>query len=211
MNLLKRHPYITQIDDPNRSEFNLGVFKENLRKIQEGYHIGIAERGNPHKRSAKRISILVSEAYLTLGGSIHWVQDLEAEVYKLCKECQLDCDPLEMESADRSYLCKYKKSNLYGRKIAATKFDNHKIRTESFSREDMPLARAVIHLFVYNYYIMEDRKNGTTYYPGKGIVRTARDKQSKSLPIEERKRIALCKPNQNREGLSSRKIHGVGK
>ena len=198
------------------SLFNFKVFKENLSKAQEDYHIRVTEGYNPLKRSPKRITILVSEAYLTSGGSVFWVQDLEAEVYKLCKEYHLDCDPLEMESVDRSYICrkkdgKGKPHRDYGKKFCATHFDNHLINETNISKEDIPLARAVIHFFTYHYYKREDEKNGTTYYPGKGIVRTAGDKQSKSLPIKERKRITLCKPNKDRTCLSSETIHEVDK
>ena len=201
----------TRIDDPNHLRLDVEVFKEKLSKAQRDYNIRIAEGYNPNSRSARRITILISNAHLTSNGSVFWVQDLESEVFKLCKEYYLDCDQLEMESVDRSYICKDKKSNLYGRKIAATKFDNHKIRTENFSGEDIPLARAIVHYFTYHYYKKEDEKNGTTYYPGKGVVRTAGNKQSKSLPVKEREGITLCDPNQKRAGLSSRKIHGLGK
>jgi len=155
---------------------------------------------------------LVSEAYLTSGGSIHWVQDLEAELFKLCKKYYLDCDPLEMEATDRSYTCINKKSNLYGRKIKQTQFDAHMICTRNILKveQDMPLATAIIHHFVYHYY-KGGNDNGTRYYPGKGIVEVFGNHQSNPSPTKERKRAALCKPKQNRTGLSGRKIHGVDK
>ena len=199
-----------EFEDINCAALDVEVFKEKLSKAQRVYNIRIAEGYNPNKRSPKRITILVSEAYLTSGGSIHWVQDLEAEVYKLCKEYYLDCDELEMESVDRSYICRDEKSKLYGRKIAATKFDNHLINKTNISKEDIPLARAVIH-FLKNIFKKEDEKDGNTYYPGKGVVRTSGNKQSKSLSIKKRERITLCKPNSNRKSLSSQKIHTVGK
>lgn len=197
--------------NPNYSGFKGELFKEKLSIAQIDYNIRVTEGYNPHKRSTKRITILVSEAYLTSGGSIHWVQDLEAEVYKLCKEYYLDCDPLEMESVDRSYICINEKSKLYGKKIKATQFDNHMICTKNFSGEDIPLARAIVHYFTYHYYKKEDSRNGTRYYLGKGVIRISGNKQSSSLPIEKRKRITLCRPNQNRKNLSSRKIHGMDK
>jgi len=201
----------TIIDDPNLSELKLEVFKEKLSKAQEDYHIRVAEGYWPHKRAAKRVTILVSEAYLVSGGSIHLVQDLEFEVYKLCKEYCLDCDELEMEAADRSYICKDKKSKLYGRKVIATQFDNHMIGTKNVSRQDVTLARAIVHYFTYHYYKKEDERNATSYYPGKGIVEVFGNHQSNPSPTKERKRAALCKPKQNRTGLSGRKIHGVDK
>jgi len=50
------------------------VFKKKLSKAQKDYTIRVAEGYTPHKRSPKRITILVSEAYLASGGSIHWVK-----------------------------------------------------------------------------------------------------------------------------------------
>jgi hypothetical protein len=201
----------TIIDDLNYPRFKLELFKEKLNAAQEDYNIGVTEGGNPHKRSAKRITILVSEAYLTSDGSTHWVQDLEFEVYRLCKEYYLDCDPLEMEATDRSYVCRDKKSKLHGKKTAATQFDNHMIGTKNFSRQDVALARAIVHYFAHNFYKKEDKINGVTYHPGKGAVRVFRNQQSNPSPTKERKRAALRKPNQNRTGLSGRKIHGVDK
>lgn len=195
-----------EIDDPNHSQFNLGLLKEKLSEAQSDYNIRIAEGYNPNKRSAKRITIIVSTAYLTSGGSIHHVQDLESEIYKLCKEYHLDCDPLEMESEDRSYKCKKT-----GKTYKATHFDNHMVCPRNFSRDDIPLARAIIHYFTYHYYRKEDMKNGTRYYPGKGVVRISGYKQSNSLPIEERKKFTVCKPKSYTKNLFSRKIYGMGK
>ena len=197
----------------------LEIFKKKLSQAQRDYNIRVAEGYNPHKRSAKRITILVSEAYLVAdrtAGSIHWVQDLEAEVFKLSKEHRLDCDELEMEHEDRSYTCrkkdkKGKPHRDYGKKFYATQFDNHLINETNFSKEDIPLARAIVHYFAYHYYKKEDARNGTRYYPGRGVVGVSENKQSNSLPIKKREGIALCKPNQNRASISSRKIHGVGK
>ena len=205
----------SRIGVPNHSRFNFDSFKERLTKAQSDYNIRVAEGYNPHKRSAKRIAIFVSEAYLTSGGSIHWVQDLEAEVFKLCKEYYLDCDPLEMEQIDRSYICrkKGKKGSThrdYGKKFFATQFDNHLVNETNISKEDVPLARAIVHLFTHNFYKKED-ENGTKYYSGKGVVSITGNKQSKPLPAEKRERITLCQPNQNREDLSSRKIYGLDK
>jgi len=191
-------------EDPNYSIFNLVVFKEKLSQAQRNYNIRIVEGYNPHKRSAKRITILVSEAYLTSGGSIHWVQDLEAEVYKLCKEYHLDCDPLEMESADRSYICKDKKSKSYGRKIAATQFDNYMISERNFSREDIPLARALVHYFAYHYYKKEDLTNGTRDCIGKRFNRNLRSKQGSHVSAKK-KGASIYKYQQESQNLSGQR------
>ena len=196
--------------DPNRTELDIELFKEKLSNVQSDHNIRVAEGCRPQKRSPKRITILVSETYLTSGGSIHWVQDLEAEVHKLCKEYYLDCDELEMESVDRSFICKDRKSKLYGRKIRATQFDNHLVCTRNFSGEDISLARAVVHYLTYHHYKKEDKRNGTTYYPGEGVVRVARNKQGSSLPPEKRERVTLCKTHPDRKSLSRTKIPRMG-
>jgi len=116
-----------------------------------------------------------------------------------------------MEGVDRSYVCRKEDSPGYGRKFKATHFDNHLINTTSISKEDIPLARAVVHFFTHHYYNKEDQKNGTRYYPGKGTFRVTGNKQGSPLPLKKRERITLCQPDKNRTGLSGRKIHGVGK
>jgi hypothetical protein len=208
---MKTRTPVCSIIDPNHSQSDFEVFKDKLRQAHEDYHIRVAEGYRSHIRSPKRITILVSEAYLTSGGSIHWVKDLEAEVYELCKEYNLDCDALEMEGVDRSYVCRKEGSPGYGRKIKVTQFDNHLINTARVSKEDIPLARSVVHFFTYHFYQKEDRKNGTRYHPGKGVVRAIGHKQGGTVPPAKRERFTLCQPDKNRTGLSGRKIHGVGK
>jgi hypothetical protein len=107
------------------SDFNNHKFWDEMERIKGDYSIRVAKK--PHKRSAKRITILVSTAYIESGGWIHWVQALEAEVYRAVKDKHLDCDPLEMEHEDRSYTCRNKKSKLFGKKIRAARFENHMI------------------------------------------------------------------------------------
>ena len=121
-----------------------------------------------------------------------------------------------MESVDRSYICRKKGKDGkphrdYGKKFQVTQFDNHLVCERNFSREDIALARAIVHYFTYHYYKKEDERNGTSYYPGKGIVEVFGNHQSNPSPTKERKRAALCKPKQNRTGLSGRKIYGVDK
>ncbi|MBW1853312.1 MAG: hypothetical protein JRJ00_01300 [Deltaproteobacteria bacterium] len=193
--------------------FTFKTFKENLSKAQRDYNIRVAEGYNPHKRSAKRITILVSEAYLNSGGSIHWIQDLEAQVYRLSKEYCLDCDPLEMESIDRSYICrkkdgKGKPHRDYGKKFCATQFDNHLINETNISKEDIPLARAVIHLFVYNYYKREDEKNGPRDRSRKRFNRNPRSKQGSHVSATK-KRASIYKYQQKSQDLSSQRPNEI--
>jgi len=203
----------TRIDDPNYSKIDSDILKEKLSMAQRDYNIRVSEVGNPHKRSAKRITILVSEAYLTSGGSIHLVQDLEAEVYKLCKEHCLDCDPLEMESVDRSYICrkkdgKGKPHRDYGKKFYATQFDNHLINETNISKEDIPLSRTVIHLFVYNYYKREDEKNGTRDRSGKRFNRNLRSKQGSHVSVKK-KGASIYKYQQESQNLSGQRPNEI--
>ena len=196
--------------------FILELFKDKLSQAQRDYNIRVAEGYKPDKRSPKRITILVSEAYLAADGSIHWVQDLEAEIYKLSKEHRLDCDELEMEHEDRSYTCrkKGKKGNPhrdYGKRFHATQFDNHLINETSISKEDIPLARAIIKFLTNHTNIMEDQRNGTTYYFRRGTTAIPGDQQGNSLPTEKEKRTSLRGVKQEDQGLSSREIHGVDK
>jgi hypothetical protein len=190
---------VSRIDNSNQSIFELDLFKKKLSIAQQEYNIKIAEGYRPHKRSPKRITILVSEAYLTSGGSIHLVQDLQADVYKLCKEYFLDCDPLEMESVDRSYRCR-KTGKLY----TATKLDNYLISTRNFSREDIPLATAIVHYFTYHFYKQEDQRNGTRDCRGKRFNRNTRSKQGSHVSVKE-KRTSIYKYKQKSQNLSGQR------
>lgn len=186
--------------------FDLGLFKERLSKTQEEYNIRVVERNTLHKRSAKRITILVSDAYLTSGGSIHWVQDLEAEVFNACNG-YLDCDQLEMEFVDRSYICKSKDKKGkphrdYGKKFQAMQFDNYLINETNISKEDIPLARAIVHFFTYHYFKKEGLKNGARDCSGKRFNRNTRSKQGSHVSVKK-KRASIYKYQQKSQNLSS--------
>jgi len=76
-------------------QFNKQKFWDELSVIKSEYSIKVSKR--PHNRSAKRITILLSNAYLSCNGSVHWVQCLESALYRQCKEKKIDCDQLDME------------------------------------------------------------------------------------------------------------------
>ena len=114
-------------------------FVGELRRIKGEYDIRVSK--NPPKRSAKRITILVSTAFLScIGGAsgtdylFHWTQCLEAELFRACKEKRLDCDPLELEGMERNYFCRKTQ-----KKVFATAFDNHRI--SAIITGDIPKAR----------------------------------------------------------------------
>jgi hypothetical protein len=102
--------------------FDKVAFWEELRWVKDEYDIRVS--GKVSNRSAKRITVLVSNAYLESNGDIHWIQCLEAELYKACKERNLECDPLELEAMERNYFCRKTR-----KKVFATAFDNHRINT----------------------------------------------------------------------------------
>jgi hypothetical protein len=203
----------TRIDDPNHSGFKLEVFKEKLSEIQNDYHIRILSKGNPNPRAAKRIVILVSEAFLVVGGDVHYCQNLEAEIYKLCKEYFLDCDELEIESADKSYICrrKGKKGKPHkdcGKKFCATQFDNHLINETNVARENIPLARAIVHYFAYHYFKKEGNKNGTRDRRGKRFNRNLRSKQGSHVSVKK-KRTSIYKYQQKSQNLSGQRPNEI--
>ena len=109
--------------------FDKYTFWELIAKHKEDYDIRVSASSS--KRSAKRITILVSNAFLSCIGEVnatdylfHWIQCLEAELYRACKERNLECDPLELEAMERNYFCRKTR-----KKVFATAFDNHRINT----------------------------------------------------------------------------------
>jgi hypothetical protein len=125
------------LSSETREVCSINGFWKDMVRIKNDYHIRVAKK--PSARAAKRITILVSNTYLACGGSIHWVQCLESEVYRAVKESGLECDNIELEFQDRSYICRNRKTSICGRKINATAFDNHRINTTEV--EDTPKAR----------------------------------------------------------------------
>ena len=110
--------------------FDKYTFWELIAKHKEDYDIRVSASSS--KRSVvKRITILVSNAFLSCIGEVnatdylfHWIQCLEAELYRACKERNLECDPLELEAMERNYFCRKTR-----KKVFATAFDNHRINT----------------------------------------------------------------------------------
>jgi hypothetical protein len=166
------------------------TFWELIAKHKEDYDIRVSASSS--KRSAKRITILVSNAFLSCIGEVngtdylfHWIQDLEAELYKACKEQGLDCDGLEMESVDRTYICKNKKSPLYGRKIKATAFDNHRINTTIVG--DTPKARLFAEI-VTDFLTLEGGEKDEEFSgnnPRERFVGTFEYQERDALPTQE--------------------------
>ena len=119
--------------------FDKETFWEEVKRVKNEYDIRISSKHSA--RSAKRITILVSNAFLSCIGEtsgtdylFHWVQCLEAELYRACKERNLECDPLELEAMERNYFCRKTQ-----KKVFATAFDNHRI--SAIITGDIPKAR----------------------------------------------------------------------
>jgi len=119
--------------------FDKETFWEEVKRVKNEYDVRISSKHSA--RSAKRITILVSTAFLScIGGAsgtdylFHWTQCLEAELFRACKEKRLDCDPLELEGMERNYFCRKTQ-----KKVFATAFDNHRI--SAIITGDIPKAR----------------------------------------------------------------------
>jgi len=111
--------------------FDKETFWEEVKRVKNEYDVRISSKHSA--RSAKRITILVSNAFLScIGGTsgtdylFHWTQCLEAELFRACKEKCLDCDSLELEAMERNYFCRKTQ-----KKVFATAFDNHRICTNA--------------------------------------------------------------------------------
>ena len=112
----------TKTLDLMKSNFDKYTFWEEIARIKSDYKIRVSQK--PSARAAKRITILISNTYLACDGSIHWVQELEAEVYRAAKERGFECDSLELEAMERNYYCEKGR-----RKVFATVFSDHRINT----------------------------------------------------------------------------------
>ena len=118
----------------NKKHFDKQNFWNDLSALKKESSIKISKK--PHSRSAKRITILISAAYLANGGSVHWVQCLEPVLYRQCKAKRLDCDRLGMEDNWQSYTCRRKKgsgSQNCGKKMTSNEFDEWAICTTETS------------------------------------------------------------------------------
>jgi len=159
--------------------FDKVAFWEELRWVKDEYDIRVS--GKVSNRSAKRITVLVSNAYLESNGDIHWIQCLEAELYKACKERNLECDPLELESMERNYYCRKTR-----KKVFATAFDNHRINTIIIG--ETPKARLFAEI-ITDYLVLEEvRENGKEFSRGrtrKGFTGTFEYQKANALPIEK--------------------------
>ncbi len=146
-----------------KSDFDKHAFWEEMKRIKGEYTIRVSKK--PSGRAAKRITILISTAYLACNGSVHSIQDLESEIYRAVKEKHLDCDPLEMEAVERSYVCRDKKSKLSGRKIKETQFDSHRICTSEHPGQEIPKA-ALFADILTNYLTLEKEEQNAEKFSG---------------------------------------------
>ena len=194
-------------NDLMKTKFDKYRFWKEVKRIKDEYTICVSKK--PHARSAKRITILISNAYLESGGWIHWLQDLQAEVYRAVKERRLDCDPLEMESVDKSYICRKEKSKQYGKKFKWTQFENHMICTEVHDRREIP--KATLFAGILTDYLLlerEEEENGARDCSGKRFNRNLRSKQGSHVSVKK-KGASIYKYQQKSQNLSGQRPDGI--
>jgi len=176
------------------------TFWELIAKHKEDYDIRVSASSS--KRSAKRITILVSNAFLSCIGEVnatdylfHWIQCLEAELYRACKERNLECDPLELEAMERNYFCRKTR-----KKVFATAFDNHKINTTIIG--ETPKAKLFAEI-ITDYLALEEVQDATELSRNnqrKRFTRTFEYKEERPLSFKK-KGAALCGVVKNSEGV----------
>jgi len=155
---------------------NVLEFVEELRRAKSEYNIRPSTRND--RKSAKRVTILVSTAYLKCGGSVQWVQEIEAHLMRALKEIPLTCDPLEMESEDRSY-------TKHGRRYNATQFDNHLVNERCWVSETLPIVKAVLKILTEE--VKEDvRSEFQKHHFRRGTKEAAESEQVSTLKHEEK-------------------------
>ena len=111
--------------------FDKEQFWSAIKQFKQDYNINVGNK--VCLKSCKRITILVDIAYLQAKGSLHWIDCLESEVYRCCREKQLQCDRLPMEDNNMGYTCKKKGHRDYGRKMYSNEFEEFKIKNFGFA------------------------------------------------------------------------------
>lgn len=70
-------------------------FLKHIEKLKTDYNISIAKTNNPTIN--KRITILVTDAFLIAGGDIHQNFYFEQDLYQALKSIPFTCDPIQAE------------------------------------------------------------------------------------------------------------------
>jgi hypothetical protein len=153
--------------NPMKTQFDKHGFWNEIKHIKKEFDIKISKK--PHSKSAKRITILISTAFLNCGGSVHWVQCLESAIYKLCKAKKLSCDRLEMEDNWQVYICRRKGKGGkphkdYGKKLYSNEFNEWAICTTDTNSPKAKLFANIItdHLALEEIYDDEQELPGSS-------------------------------------------------
>lgn len=155
---------------------NVLEFVEELRRAKSEYNIRLSTKND--RKAAKRVTILVSTAYLKCGGSVQWVQEIEAYLMRALKEIPLTCDPLEIEGVDRSY-------RKHGKRNTATQFDNHIVNERSWVSETLPIVKAILKILTEE--VKEDvRSEFQKHHLRRGIEEALEGEQGAALEYEEK-------------------------
>jgi len=150
-------------------------FVEELRHAKSEYDIRLSTKND--RKAAKRVAILVSAAYLKYGGSVQWVQEIEAHLMRALKEIPLTCDPLEMEDEDKSY-------TKHGKRYCATQFDNHIVNERCWVSETLPIVKAILKILKEE---VKDVRNGIQeHHFRRGIEEALEGEQGAALEYEEK-------------------------
>jgi hypothetical protein len=182
-------PQTTFRVDLMKSQFDKHRFWNEIKHIKKEYGIKISKK--PHARSAKRITILTSTAFLRSNGSVHWVQCLESALYRHCKAKKLDCEKLAMEDNTRSYICR-KKSNGgkphkdYGKKLYSNEFLDWSICVNATTTPEVELFANIItdHLALEEIYDDDEQELSGSSKRERGI-RNSRHKEGRFKKIKE--------------------------
>ena len=154
---------------------NVLEFVEELRRAKSEYNIRPSTRND--RKSAKRVTILVSTAYLKCGGSVQWVQEIEAHLMRALKEIPLTCDPLEMEGVDRSY-------TKHGKRYCATQFENHLVNERCWVSEPLPIVKAILKILTEE--VKEDvRSEFQKHHLRRGVEEAVEDQQGATGEYEK--------------------------
>ena len=177
--------------------FNQHDFATELRCVKDEYSIKPAVRND--RRSSKRVTILVSTAYLKCGGSVHWSQEIEAHLMREMKNNPLSCDPLKMEGVDCSYTKK-------GKRYYATQFDNHLVNERCWVSEPLPIVKAILKILKEE---VKDVRNGIQeHHFRRGIEEALEVEQGAALEYEE-KGASLHRVFEGSQDLPRRECFGV--
>ena len=173
-------------------------FVEELRRAKSEYDIRLSTKNN--RKAAKRAVILVSTAYLKCGGSVHWVQEIEAHLMRALKETPLTCDPLEMEGVDRSY-------TKHGKRYCATQFENHLVNERCWVSEPLPIVKAILKILKEE--VKEDvQSEFQPNHTRRRAAKTLESEQGAALKYEE-KGATVHRTFENSEIISQRKCFEV--